>query len=161
MQVILAKTACIAMIIGLILYVLQFVVAFSGHMPDHQESLANLFFAPEGHSGIAPFMWAAVVFSLVGIALGLPAFRREAKIVPLAPVLLIAACWLDKGLASSLGEFMPNSFGWISDYVVPFNEIAVICGVYAIGLLMMSLLYKVVFSVVKASPESPAGQTKE
>ncbi|MDR1185500.1 MAG: hypothetical protein LBK67_12005, partial [Coriobacteriales bacterium] len=57
------------------------------------------------------------------------------------------ACWLDKGLGLILGGFVPNSFERISEYVPTFNEIAIICGIYGLGLLVLSILYKVVVAV--------------
>ncbi len=134
-----------------IFYILQVNIAFTNDMTSHQASLLNLFVGSGGQSGIAPFMWVAIALAALGILLLLvPGLRRNKNILLMAAIMIVLACWLDKGLASSLGEFMPNSFGQITDYAVPINEIAVICGVYAIGLLVVSVLYKVVFAVVKA-----------
>jgi molybdopterin-containing oxidoreductase family membrane subunit len=147
----------VALIVGIVFYLLQVSIAFSGDMHGHQASLRNLFFDPSCDSGLAIFMYAAMALAVLGIVLLLvPQLRRREEMLVVAAGAIILACWLDKGLASSLGEFMPNSFGQITGYAVSLNEIAIICGVYGIGLLVVSVLYKVVFAVFKGSGNAVA-----
>ena len=60
---------------------------------------------------------------------------------------VFVAAWLDKGIGLVLGGFVPNTFGRVVDYIPTANEIAVILGIYAIGLLLLTILYKVVVGV--------------
>ncbi|HUS89893.1 MAG TPA: menaquinol oxidoreductase, partial [Desulfosporosinus sp.] len=43
--------------------------------------------------------------------------------------------------------FVPNSFERVIEYVPTLNEISVTLGVYAIGFLLITVLYKVAISV--------------
>ena len=61
--------------------------------------------------------------------------------------LVFLACWIDKGLGFTLGGFTPTVFGTVVDYIPNPNEICVIIGVFAIGALVLTLLYKIVIGV--------------
>jgi molybdopterin-containing oxidoreductase family membrane subunit len=144
----LAKIVLYAMIINVFFFLLEIFTAFYSGVPGHQASLTYLFFGLEGHAQLAPAMWTAAVLAFVGIAMLLVLQLRQntaALIVALLAVFL--GCWLDKGLGLILGGFVPNSFERVVDYVPTLNEIGVIAGVFALGMLVLTLLYKVVIAV--------------
>ena len=61
--------------------------------------------------------------------------------------MLVVASWIDKGLGLLIGGFTPNMFEGITDYAPTCMEIAVALGVYAIGALVLSLLWKIALGV--------------
>ncbi|MDR1184828.1 MAG: polysulfide reductase NrfD [Coriobacteriales bacterium] len=144
----LSKIVCYAMIVNVFFFLLEVFTAFYSNVPGHKASLLYLFFGLDRHDNLVPFMWIAAVLAFLGILLLLiPRLRRNARVLPVALVAVFLACWLDKGLGLILGGFVPNSFERISEYVPTFNEIAIICGIYGLGLLVLSILYKVVVAV--------------
>lgn len=144
----LSKIVCYAMIANIFFFILEIFTAYYSGIPGHQASLSYLFFGLEGHAGLVPIMWAAVVLAFVGVALLLvPKLRRNLKVLPAALLAVFAACWLDKGIALVLAGFIPDSFGNIVDYAPTLNEVLIIVGVYAIGLFVLTILYKVAVSV--------------
>ena len=63
--------------------------------------------------------------------------------------MLVAASWIDKGLGLLIGGFTPNMFETVTDYMPTGREIMVALGVYAVGALVLSLLWKIALGVKK------------
>lgn len=111
-------------------------------------SLKYLFGGLDGHNNLVAFMWIAAFLAFAGITMLLiPKLRRNEKVLPLALIAVFIAAWLDKGIGLVLGGFVPNTFGRVTEYIPTVNEIAIIIGIYAIGLLLLTILYKVVVGV--------------
>jgi len=71
--------------------------------------------------------------------------------------LLITACiaiifslWIDKGIGLIIGGFIPSPEGEVLEYDPTFTEISVTIGIWAIGLLILTALLKIVVSVKKS-----------
>lgn len=144
----LSKIVCYAMIINVFFFVLEVFTSFYSNIPSHTAPLEYLFFGLDGASNLVPFMWAAAVLAFASIALLLvPKLRRNRRVLVAALVAVFAACWLDKGLGLVLAGFVPNSFEQVIQYVPTLNEILVIAGVYGIGVLVLTVLYKVAVGV--------------
>jgi len=148
----LVKIVCYAMIANVFFFLLEVFTAFYSAIPSHQVSLRYLFVGIDGYANLAPLMWIATLLALLGIVLLLvPKLRRNLKVLPLALAAVFIACWLDKGVALVLGGFIPNSFGRITEYIPTINELLIIAGVYALGLFVLTILYKVVIAVRETS----------
>lgn len=154
----LSKIVCYAMIANIFFFVLEIFTAFYSAIPSHEASFLYLFFGLDGHASLVPIMWAAVVLAFVGVLLLLvPKLRRSRKVLPFALIAVFVACWLDKGIGLVLAGFVPDSFGRVIDYLPTVNEILIICGVYALGLFVLTILYKVAVNVRRVS----AGEYKD
>ncbi len=55
--------------------------------------------------------------------------------------------WIDKGMGLVVGGFVPNPFGRVVEYSPTAPELLITLGVYAIGALILTVLYKVAVSV--------------
>ncbi|MEG0460888.1 sulfate reduction electron transfer complex DsrMKJOP subunit DsrP [Gordonibacter sp.] len=144
----LAKIVCYAIIANVFFFLLEVYTAFYSNIPGHMAALEYLFVGLEGSSSLVPFMWAAAVLAFLGILfLVVPKLRKNRKTLVVALVAVFLACWLDKGLGLVLGGFVPNSFGQVVEYTPALNEVLVILGVYAIGLLVLTALFKIVVDV--------------
>ena len=60
---------------------------------------------------------------------------------------VIAAVWIEKGMGMVVAGFQPSPLGQITQYVPTQKEILITVGVYAIGFLVLSVLYKIVVGV--------------
>jgi hypothetical protein len=60
---------------------------------------------------------------------------------------VIAAVWIEKGLAMVTTAFIPSPLGAVTDYVPTGPEIAIAVGVYAIGGLILTILYNIVRNI--------------
>ncbi len=144
----LVKIVTYAMVANIFFYVLEFFTAFYSNIPEAMAPLKYLFVGLDGQTRLVPFMWTATILAFVGSGLLLfPSTRKNDKILPLALVAIIVANWIDKGMGLVIGGFIPNSFERVTEYVITYTEISVTLGVYAIGILLLTILYKIAISV--------------
>ena len=146
----LAKVVAYAMIVNVFFFLCEFYTAFYSNIPGHMAPIEYLFVGLKGVDGLVPFMWEAAIFAFAGIALLLfKKTRRCHPILIIALIMVFLACYLDKGVGLVLGGFVPNSFGDVTGYIPAPNELMIIVGVYAIGLFVLTMLYKVTTDVRK------------
>ncbi|MHB8077130.1 sulfate reduction electron transfer complex DsrMKJOP subunit DsrP [Desulfosporosinus fructosivorans] len=144
----LVKIVTYAMVANIFFYVLEFFTAFYSNIPEDMAPLKYLFVGLDGQTRLVPFIWTATILAFVGSGLLLfPSTRRNDKILPFALVAIIVANWIDKGMGLVIGGFIPNSFERVTEYVITYTEISVTLGVYAIGILLLTILYKIAISV--------------
>jgi len=144
----LAKIVTYAMIANVFFFLLEVFTAFYSGMPEAIEPLAYLFVGLEGHTNLVFFMRTAAVLAFLGIFLLVnPNTRKNEKILPIALVSVFIAAWIDKGMGLVVGGFIPNPFGHITEYLPTLNEIMVTLGVYGIGFLILTVLYKAALGV--------------
>ena len=122
------------MCINVFFYLLELFTAFYSNIPGHMEPIMFLFSGHGGHlAWVSYWMWAAVIMAFASLAL----------------LMLVAASWIDKGLGLLIGGFTPNMFEAFTPYMPTLKEIAVALGVYAVGALVLSLLWKIALGVKK------------
>jgi molybdopterin-containing oxidoreductase family membrane subunit len=57
------------------------------------------------------------------------------------------ATWIDKGMGMISGGFVPNPLHEVTEYAPTGLELMITVGVYAAGLFILSVLYKVAIGV--------------
>jgi molybdopterin-containing oxidoreductase family membrane subunit len=140
----LTKIITYAMLVNVFFFLLEVFTAFYSNIPGHTHSLAYLFVGSHGHTELVPWMWTATVFAFISLALLVPPkLRDNQKLLPWALILLVIATWIDKGLALLIGGLTPNPFNEITTYWPTGKELMVSLMVYAIGALVLTILYKV------------------
>jgi len=144
----LAKIVAYAMIANVFFFLLEVFTAFYSQIPGHMAALTYLFAGIDGHDNLVPLMWCAALLAITGITLlVIPKLRRNEKVLVAALAAVFIASWLDKSIGLVLGGFVPNAFGKVTEYIPSGIEIMIILGVYAVGLLLLTILYKVVIAV--------------
>ena len=97
-------------------------------------------------------MWVSSIFALTSLAiLVFPSMRKNEKILAFACSILFISLWIDKGFGLVIGGFVPNMFEGITEYWPTGAESIITAGVWAIGLLVLTVLYKVAISVREAA----------
>ena len=81
------------------------------------------------------------------IALLIPRVRNQEKYLGFIVVGVIAAIWIEKGVAMVVTGFIPNPLGHVTEYWPTLNEGLITLGIYAIGFLLLAGLYKIAISV--------------
>lgn len=149
----LATIITYAMCINVFFYLLEVFTAFYSNIPGHSHPLVFLFAGHDGHiPWVTYFMWLAVIFAAASLALLIPPkYRENMKTLPYALGMLVIASWIDKGLGLLIGGFTPTPFETITSYAPTFREIMVALGVYGIGALVLSLLWKIALEVKRES----------
>jgi molybdopterin-containing oxidoreductase family membrane subunit len=117
-------------------------------MPHHMEPIRYLFVGLHGRATLAPWMWVCELLTVVCVLLLLcPAARRNEGLLALLCIGVIVAVWIEKGMAMIVTGFVPSPLHHITEYAPTGPEIAITLGVYGIGFLMLTVLYKIVLSV--------------
>ncbi|MFV0438560.1 MAG: sulfate reduction electron transfer complex DsrMKJOP subunit DsrP [Desulfopila sp.] len=133
---------------------LEFFVAYYSNIPGHKLPLNYLFFGlmHDGHlyNNLVPFMWTSVTLCFAGLALF--AYMKIAKIdndllVGIGCAGIFISLWLDKGLGFVFGGLAVNPLDQVNQYYPKANELGVTFGIWALGLALVTILYKVAIKV--------------
>ena len=150
----LATIVVYAMLINVFFVLMEFFTVYYSAIPSHTKSLTFLWFglAEEGgtavHRQLVPYMWTAAVLGFGGIAVLLaPRLRAREGWLAVACAMIFVATWIDKGIGLIVGGFTPSPLETITDYAPTLPEIMITVGVYGIGALVLTLLYKIAISV--------------
>ncbi len=144
----LAKIVTYAIILNLFFLSLEFFTVFYSNIPSHKAHLTYLFWGYHGAHALVPWMWASMIFGLVAIAILInPKTRRNEVTLAIAAVLVFACTWIDKGMGMISGGFVPNPLHEITEYSPTAPELMITFGVYALGMLVLTILYKIAIGV--------------
>jgi Ni/Fe-hydrogenase subunit HybB-like protein len=144
----LAKIITYALIANLFFFGCEIFVAFYSQIPEHMDHIIYLFAGLHGHGALVPYMWTSMVLMVLALILLIPPItRRNEGVLAVACALLFVGAWIDKGLGLISGGFVPNPLHQVNEYMPTFPEIMITIGVYAIGALVLTLLYKMVIGV--------------
>ncbi len=143
-----------AALINTFFILLEFFVGWYSNIPGHKHSLQYLFFGLEhnGHvyNNLVPFMWAAAAALVAGLFMlgyqNIKDFFCE-HMTALSCALIFFALWADKGLGFVFGGLVVNPLHEIVEYKPTLNELGVTFGIWAFGLLLLTMLYKIAVKV--------------
>jgi molybdopterin-containing oxidoreductase family membrane subunit len=151
----LAKIATCALVIHIFFIGLEFFTAFYSGIPDHMRTLEYLYTGLEGHTELVYVMWTSSILAAVALVLLLtPATRRNEKTLVVAALAAFFSIWLDKGFSFVVSGFIPNPFERVTGYWPVLNEFFVAAGCWGVGLLVLTILYKIVISVRECGVET-------
>ncbi len=145
----LTKIIAYGMAANVFFFLLEVFTAFYSGIPGHQHPFGALF---GGHHPlwVNTWMWAGVVMALVSLVLiSVPATRDNEKLLPFTLLILVLATWIDKGLGLLIGGFTPNTFNEITVYTPTVVELLISLGIYSVGALVVSVLWKIAIDVKK------------
>jgi len=144
----LALIATYAMAANVFFVLMEFFTALYSDIPEHVMHFQYLFLGLEGKATLAPWMWASEILALLALVLLLnPKTRRREGTLVLACITVFISIWIDKGMGMVIGGFVPNPLGNVTEYAPTFPELMISLGVYAMGILIVTGLYKIVLSV--------------
>ena len=144
----LAKTVAYAICINVFFFLCEVFVAFYSNIPGHTTHIQYLFAGVHGHGALVPWMWASMILMAAGIVLTVtPATRKSESALMIACIVIILGTWIDKGLGMISGGFVPNPMHEVTEYAPTTPEIGITIGVYAIGALVLTVLYKMAVGV--------------
>jgi Ni/Fe-hydrogenase subunit HybB-like protein len=144
----LAVIVTYSMIFNVFFFFLEIFTAFYSQIPSHMVHFQFLFAGYEGHGRLVPWMWTAAFFALVSLILLInPTTRKNEGTMMVGCVAVIIATWIDKGLGLLIGGFTPNTFERVTEYWPTLTEFMISVMVWAIGLFVLTILFKVAVSV--------------
>ncbi|MFW6335346.1 MAG: hypothetical protein ACOC0W_08755 [Desulfosalsimonas sp.] len=123
-------------------------VSVYSQIPGHTAHLKYLFLGLHGHGALVPWMWTSMALVLSTIVLlVIPQARRNETVLGFACVFVFIGLWIDKGLGMIAGGFVPNPLHEVKEYIPTVPEVIITIGVYALGFLVLTILYKVATGV--------------
>ncbi|MEC4686558.1 MAG: NrfD/PsrC family molybdoenzyme membrane anchor subunit [Nitrospirota bacterium] len=151
----LGKIVTYAIIASTFFLGLEVFTAFYSKIPGHMASFQYLYAGLDGVGKLVPMMWLSTILAVVAIILLVnPNTRKNESILAFACVAAFISLWIDKGLGLIVGGFVPNPFERVTEYWPTLPETVITIGVWAIGLLVLTVLYKVAISIREAQIES-------
>jgi molybdopterin-containing oxidoreductase family membrane subunit len=125
---------------------LEFFTAFYSQIPGHMHSFGHLYAHSE--TPLVAMMWTSTIFAAISLVmLWVPGIRKNEGTLALACVMLFASLWIDKGFGLIIGGFVPNPFEEVHEYWPTLPETMITIGIWSIGFLVLSMLYKIAISV--------------
>lgn len=152
----LGKIVTYAMFANVFFLGLEFFTAFYSNIPGHIHPFKYLYVGLEGHGKLVPLMWISSIFAVAALILLVnPNMRKKESTLVLACVTVFISLWIDKGFGLVVGGFVPNPFEGITEYWPTLPEALIALGVWAIGFLVLSILYKIAVTVREETSSWP------
>jgi Ni/Fe-hydrogenase subunit HybB-like protein len=137
-----------AMLANLFFVAMEVFTAFYSSIPEHMEHFQYLYWGLDGHAELVPWMWGSLALAVFALSVLLrPAVRNHAGWLAGAAVAVFASVWIEKGLGMIVAGFVPSPLGHVTRYVPTAPELLISVGIYSIGALMITMLYKVALSI--------------
>ena len=144
----LSKIVAYALATSIFFVLVELFSAFYSQIPEHARHFQYLFAGLDGHHNLVPWMWTSAVLAFVALGmLIIPFIRRKEGWLAVACAFVFVSLWIEKGLGLVVPGFIPSPLETITEYVPTGTEIAITLGVWAVGFLLLTLLYKIFVSV--------------
>ncbi|MFC1861639.1 sulfate reduction electron transfer complex DsrMKJOP subunit DsrP, partial [Chloroflexota bacterium] len=144
----LAQIATYGLTITVFFLIVEIFTAFYSGMPEHMAHFQYLLFGLEGHGILVPWMWTSIILALGSLVLFMnPRTRKREGILAIACVATFISIWIDKGLGLIVPGFIPATTGEIFEYWPTLPEVFITIGIWALGFLILTVLYKIAISV--------------
>lgn len=115
---------------------------------EESHSATYLYFGLHGARRLVPWIWTAIGLNLVAVVvLTIHALRGRRWLLNGACALAIVGVWIEKGMGLIVPGFTPTPLGEILEYAPTASEFFVSVGIWAVGILVFTLLTKVAVAV--------------
>ncbi len=144
----LAKIVAYAICVNVFFFLCEIFVVFYSQIPEHMDHIKYLFVGLHGHGAYVPWMWSSMALMIIGIILTVnPITRKNEGVLAVACIVIFLGTWIDKGLGMIAGGFTPNPLHHVNEYIPSRWEIIIALGVWAMGFLVLTLLFKIAVGV--------------
>jgi Ni/Fe-hydrogenase subunit HybB-like protein len=114
----------------------------------HGASARYLFLGLHGRSALVPWIWSAIALNLIALTLLYLPISRRMPVLQAACAMLIVGIWIEKGMGMIVPAFVPTPLGEIVEYLPTLNETLVTLGIWALGLLIYTILVRITVPVL-------------
>jgi Ni/Fe-hydrogenase subunit HybB-like protein len=136
------------MIINVFFVLMEVFTVFYSQIPEHMEHYEFLFVGLDGHALLVPWMWTSMILAVASLVLLItPRTRKSEKVLAATCAMVFLSLWIDKGLGLIVGGFVPSPLGYVTSYVPTAPEMAITLAIWAVGVLMVTIFYKITLSV--------------
>jgi molybdopterin-containing oxidoreductase family membrane subunit len=121
---------------------------FYSQIPEHMDHYRFLFAGLHGYDTIANWMTVSALCAVGALVLLInPRTRDNESLLAVACACVFLSLWIEKGLGLIVTGFVPSPLEKITRYTPTGPEIAITLGVWALGFLIITALYKIFISV--------------
>jgi len=143
-----AKIVAYSLATSIFFVLVEIFTAFYSQIPGHMQHLKYLFAGLDGHNTIARWMTVSAFTAVAALVLLiLPQTRKREPLLALACCFVFLSLWIEKGLGLVVTGFVPSPLEMITEYTPTGPEVAITIGIWALGLLMITMFYKIFVSV--------------
>jgi molybdopterin-containing oxidoreductase family membrane subunit len=135
---------------------------------SHVASSKYLLFGLHGYHALVPWIWTAIVFNFVSMAMLVLPLSKSLKYLNIACVLAIVGIWIEKGMGLVIPGFIPTPLGEIVEYSPSLNETLICLGIWAFGLLCYTVFLRMAIPILQGRlsqdtkmPDSIAREPRE
>lgn len=144
----LAKIVAYSLAVSIFFILVELFTAFYSQIPEHMDHFQYLFAGLDGYHKLVSWMWASAALAFVALAmLIIPPVRRKEGWLAIACVFVFVSLWIEKGLGLVIPGFIPSPLEAVTEYMPTGTEIGITLGVWTLGLLLITLFYKIFVSV--------------
>ena len=145
----------VSMVINLLMLVSEiFTLFYTGGA--HATSAIYLFFGLHGYDGLVAWMWISIALNLTGTVLFfMPAALERSTVRIFACLFCIVGVWIEKGMGLIIPGFIPSTLHEIVEYSPSLVEWKVTVGIWAFGLLILTLMMKLIANVFTGQLVAP------
>jgi molybdopterin-containing oxidoreductase family membrane subunit len=144
----LAMIVTYAMVINLFCVLVELFTALYSNMPHHVQHFQYLYVGLNGKAAMVPWMWTSALLTVACVVLLLlPKIRRQENYLIGICCAVIVAVWIEKGMGMIVTGFIPSPLEHVTEYAPTVLEVAITLGVYGVGFLVLTVLYKIVIGV--------------
>jgi len=142
-----AEMIAIAMAVNLFLLGAEFYKELYSNT-HHLSPLQYLYAGLHGKGALVPWIRTAFVFNILAFLIFLiPATRKRFATLNLGCLLIIVGIWIEKGIGLIVPGFIPAPLGEVWEYAPTLIEILVTLGIWAVGLLILTLILRVIIPI--------------
>jgi molybdopterin-containing oxidoreductase family membrane subunit len=136
-----------ALSIHIFFFLIEIFTVFYSGIPEHMHHFQYLF-GKGGQPLLTISARISVILTCIAFFLLVnPRTRKAEGTLIYALLAIIIAVWIEKGLGFVVPGFIPSPLGEISSYSSTISEILITKGVWAVGLLIITALFKIGASV--------------
>lgn len=144
----LAKIVAYAIVASIFFFLCEIFTVYYSQIPDHMYHFDYLLQGLHGHSALTPWMWACIIMAVIGAAvMVIPATRHSEQVLPIGCALVFLSLWIEKGISLVITGFIPSPLETVTQYAPTLREMSITLGIWALGLLVLTILYKVAVTV--------------
>lgn len=122
----------------------------------HAASIHYLFLGLSGFDSLQPWIWFALALNIVAvIILMIHPLRQRMFTLNIACVLAFIGIWIEKGMGLVIPGFVPTPLGEIFEYAPTGLELSVSAGIWALGVLIFTVLAKAVIAIEQGRLRDP------
>jgi len=115
----------------------------------HSTAVHYLFFGSHGRHALVPWIWSAIALNVVSaIVLHSKATRERLELLDFACFAAFAGVWIEKGMGLIIPAFVPSTLHEIVEYSPTLTEWKITAGVWAFGLMVLTLALKTALPVL-------------